>query len=446
MRSYAWGAGVLAALMAAALLAALPVAAPAPAETKVLHYVTFRPDHPRVWKELIARFERQHGVRVVREIGPHSSTDFHAMLTQKLKNRDPSVDVFNMDVIWPPEFAAAGWAEPLGGYLPEAERSAFFKAALTANSWQGRLYGIPGWIDAGILYYRKDLLDHHGFAPPRTWGELVRQAETIRAAETEPGLWGYSAQLRQYEGLVCNMLEFVESGGVPLIDDNGHPQLSSPQAVAAVAFVRDRIIGRTAPRGVLTYQEPESLALFVEGKAVFMRNWPYAWGIASDPARSRVAGKVGMAPLPHFPGGQSVATLGGWQWGISPFSRNKELAWEFVRYMTSEETQRFLAVRAGKAPSRHALYGDAEVLRAQPHFREQYTSFRHARPRPCSPLYPAISSVLQSYFSRSIVSRGSRVPALAREAEARIARLQRLMETSPPETGPGAQRPQGAAR
>ncbi len=423
-------AAVLAAVVALGLVAAsLPLPAPHPAPKTVLRYVSVRPEHPAAWDELIARFGRGHpGVRVEREVGPNSSTDFHALLTQKLKNRDPSVDAFNLDVIWPPEFAAAGWAAPVAGHLSGAEAGAFFEASLAADTWQGRLYAVPGWVDAGILYYRRDLLERHGFAPPTTWPELVRQAEAIVAAEHQPGLWGYSGQFAQYEGLVCNMLEIIESAGVRAVDDTGRPHLASPAAVAAVRFVRDRIIGRAAPRGVLTYQEPESLALFTEGKAVFMRNWPYAWEIANDPARSRVAGRVGMAPLPRFAGGRSVAVLGGWQWGVSPFSRHQGLAWEFVRFMTGEEAQRLLAIEAGRAPSRPALYADPNVLAAQPHFREQYASFRQARPRPRSPLYPALSSVLQSYFSRAITSPDSDIPALARQAEARLERLRRLVE------------------
>ena len=94
----------------------------------------------------------------------------------------------------------------------------------------------------------------------------------------------------------------------------------------AVRFVRDHIIGEIAHRGVLAYEEPESLALFTEGKAIFHRNWPYAWNVANDPQRSKIAGKIGMMPLPSFPGGKGVAALGGWQLGDQPFLA-KSRAW-----------------------------------------------------------------------------------------------------------------------
>ncbi|NIR14406.1 MAG: extracellular solute-binding protein, partial [Desulfobacterales bacterium] len=165
-------------------------------------------------------------------------------------------------------------------------------------------------------------------------------------------IYGLSGQFKQYEGLVCDMMEFILSNNGYIIDpENGKPVIDSPKAVEAVHFVREKIIGHVAPRGVLTYQEPESLDLFVQGRAVFHRNWPYAWEVSNNPERSQIAGKVGIATLPHFPGGKSHATLGGWQLGISAYSRNKEAAWELVRFLSSERVQKISALKAGRAPT-----------------------------------------------------------------------------------------------
>jgi len=412
-----WGVGSVARLLV--LAAAVLFPSPAPAET-VLTFVTWKPNHPEVFDEAIRRFEAAHpGIRIRREVGPHSSTEFHDLLTQKLKNRDPSVDVFYVDVIWPAEFAAAGWVLPLDRFLSPQERRAFLEPALRAATYRGKIYGIPGWIDSGMLYYRKDLLAKYGFQPPKTWEELVRQAEVIVAGERSrnPGIHGYSGQFKQYEGLVCDMMEFILSNNGAILDETGRKAaIHRPEAVAAVRFVRDRIIGHIAPRGVLMYQEPESLDLFIQGNAVFHRNWPYAWEISNDPARSRVAGKVGIARLPAFEGGRSAAALGGWMLSISPFSRHPEEAWTFIRFMTSPQMQKFLAIRAGRAPARKALYRDPEVLRKNPQFRDQFQVFLTARPRPVSPVYPVLSNILQRYFSAAISNPRSDIEALARRA------------------------------
>ncbi|MEF9437693.1 MAG: extracellular solute-binding protein, partial [Candidatus Mariimomonas ferrooxydans] len=132
---------------------------------------------------------------------------------------------------------------------------------------------------------------------------------------------------------------------------------------------------------MLTYQEPESLDLFIQGKAVFHRNWPYAWEVSNNPERSAISRKVGITRLPHFPGGKSFSTLGGWQLGISNYSENKEAAWTFVKFLTSERIQKLLALKAGRAPTRRALYDNSEILRAYPHFSDMKDVFLTAYPR-----------------------------------------------------------------
>jgi multiple sugar transport system substrate-binding protein len=207
----------------------------------------------------------------VREIGPHSSTAFHDLLTQKLKNKSTDVDVFFMDVIWPPEFAAAGWAMALDDNFTAEERDAFLPGTILANIYQERIYGVPLFIDSGMLYYRKDLLAAYGFPPPRTWNELVLQAEKVVAEEAKAGndIIGFTGQFKQYEGLVCNMMEYILSNNGHIIAENeaGKSFIAEKRAVEAVRFVRDEIIGKIASAGVLTYQEPESLDLFIQGRA-----------------------------------------------------------------------------------------------------------------------------------------------------------------------------------
>ena len=279
-----------------------------------LHFVTWKADHPQAWDEAIQRFEQTHPhVRVKREIAPHSSTAYHDLLTQKLRNRDVSLDLFFMDVIWPAEFAATGWALPLDEYFPQNEREKFLPATIASGVYRHRIYGVPSRIDSGMLYYRKDLLEKYGLSPPSTWNELVRQAQTILEGEriAQPLLRGYSGQFKQYEGLVCDMLEFVGShNGSFLTEDGRRSNLTAPESLQAVRFVREQIIQRLATQAALTYQEPESLAVFVQGNAVFHRNWPYAWGLANDPRHSKIAGQVGVTTLPRFSEGREHVRLG----------------------------------------------------------------------------------------------------------------------------------------
>jgi len=399
-----------------------------------LHFVTWKADHPRAWDAAIQRFEQAHPhVRVKREIAPHSSTAYHDLLTQKLRNRDVSLDLFFMDVIWPAEFAAAGWALPLDDYFPQSEREKFLPATIASGTYRHRIYGVPSRIDSGMLYYRKDLLEKYGFSPPSTWNELVRQAEAVLEGEriAQPLLRGYSGQFKQYEGLVCGMLEFVGShNGSFLMEDGRRSNLTAAESLLAVRFVREQIIRRLATPAALTYQESESLALFIQGKAVFHRNWPYAWGLANDPRHSKIVGRVGVTTLPRFSEGRSTSALGGWLYGISANSQHTDEAWAFIEFMTSPELQKHFAIHASLAPSRLALYADQEVLHASPQYKDLLPVFQTARPRPRTPVYPIVSHILQRYFSRVLAFPDTDILEEAREADRKINRFLALMRNA----------------
>ncbi len=394
-------------------------------EPQTIVFLKWKPSQPEVWERLIQRFNQTHPwIRVQVQIGPHSSTESHAIVTQRLKNKDTSVDVFLMDVIWPPEFASAGWALDLTSKFSRKEQKAFLPATISANTYHGKIYGVPSYLDAGLFYYRKDLLEKYRFNPPTSWDEMLAQGNDILKREADPTLHVYSAQFKQYEGLVCDMLEFIWSHGGRVLDPRtGQVLLAEPSTIQAITFVRDRIIGKAAPEGAVNYEEPESLEVFVQGKAVFHRNWPYAWAVANDPAKSKVAGRVGVGTLPAFSGHSPAAALGGWQFGISRWSKHVEEAWEFVKFMTSSNSQKTLAIHAGLAPTRVAVYRDPEVEGKMPHLKDFLPAFKRARPRPVSALYPMISQELQRFFSRAIADRQADIQDLAEETSARIERV-----------------------
>jgi multiple sugar transport system substrate-binding protein len=397
-------------------------------EPTSIAFLTWKPNQPEVWKGLFQKFHRNNpGVRVKVQVGPHSSTEYHAIVTQRLKNKDTSVDVFFMDVIWPPEFANAGWALDLNSRFPDHEQNNYLLGPITANSYHGKIYGVPCYLGAGLFYYRKDLLKKYNFTPPLLWKKMLIQGQAIIQGENDPGLRIYSAQFKQYEGLVCDMMEFIWSNGGAVIDKKtGQVILTESAAIKAVAFVRDHIIGKAAPRGVINYEEPESLDLFIQGKAVFHRNWPYAWAVANEPKKSKIAGKIGVGPLPSFQGRGSASTLGGWQFGINRYSKHPAEAWQFIKFMTSHDTQKVLALEAGLAPTRRSVYQDPEVLKTMPHLKTFLPAFEKARPRPLSPVYPMISQELQRFFSRAIVDRRSNISEMAKAASARIEKIVKL--------------------
>jgi multiple sugar transport system substrate-binding protein len=171
-------------------------------------------------------------------------------------------------------------------------------------------------------------------------------------------------------------------------------------------------------------KEEEVRRSFQRGDALFERNWPYAWKLHQSEG-SAVRGKVGIAPLPHFPGGESASTLGGWHIGISRFSDAKEKAWRFLQFVTSYRTQKALALNLGWNPGREDIYADPEVLAALPHLARLHEVFSHAVSRPTVPYYPQVSEVIQRYANRCLAGTIQPKPALERMQE-EIERLEMM--------------------
>jgi trehalose/maltose transport system substrate-binding protein len=345
--------------------------------------------------ELLAQFERAHpGVRV-RQLEMPASTDVqHQQYVTWLVAGDPGVDLYLIDVIWVAEFAAAGWLLPLDSFMPPPRRAAFFPSLLRATTYRGEIYALPRFTENGMLYYRSDLVS----GPPATWDALV----TAAAQHQRARLAGFVFQGLQYEGLVVNFLEHLWARGGRAFDAGGRPAFHGPAGVEALTFLVDLIhTRRVSPPGVTTYMERESLQEFLEGRAVFHRNWAYAWSqVQRD--ESKVRGHVGVAPLPGASGHAGAGALGGWNLALSRFSRHPREAWQLMEWLTSREAQRRKALGEGRIPTLPALYDDGEVLRVNPHFAVLKGALPQARPRPLSPFYPRLSGILQGYLSRAL--------------------------------------------
>ena len=395
-----------------------------PREDGTVTLVFTHSKHPRYafLGDLIGRFEAENpGVRVREEILPSASDEQHQFYVLNLAADASDSDVFDMDIIWVPEFARAGWLMDLTPHLEQRELQPLHPAALSADRLDGRLYAVPWFVDAGVLYYRKDLLDKYGFHPPETYPELLRQAQHILREERDPRLTGLIWQGRQYEGLVCTALEFIRGNGGDILQE-GRSALRSRESQEALQFISDLIRKEgVTPELVTTLNEEASRHIFQSGRAIFMRNWPYAWRLMQKPD-SAVAGRIGLRPVPHFPGHSSVPTMGGFHLGVNSKSRHPKEAVAFVRFLIRESSQKEIVLRVGVLAADMEVYRDPEVREAIPVLSDLLPALEQARPRPVTPYYLMISQVLQPELSAVVA--GIRTPQEAmRLADEQIERL-----------------------
>ncbi|MBO2518445.1 MULTISPECIES: ABC transporter substrate-binding protein [Limnochorda] len=350
-------------------------------------------------KEAAAAFSELTGARVEVLETPDLATDRLGLYLQYLGARSPDIDVYQVDVIWPGILAEH--AVDLFQYVPEEEIAQHFPATIANNTIDGRLVALPWFTDAGLLYYRADLLEKYGFSgPPATWEDLTEMARVIQEGERaagNPSFWGFVWQGNRYEGLTCDALEWqVSFGGGTIIEPDGTISVNNPRTVEALKMARSWV-GTISPPGVTTYAEEEARAIFQSGNAAFMRNWPYAYALAQA-EDSPVRGKVGVAPLPSG-GAGSAAALGGWSLMVSRYSRNQEAAAWLVRYLASYEEQKRRAIEGSFNPTIEALYDDADVLAASPFMGQLYDVFINAVPRPSAVAGERYNEVSTAYFT-----------------------------------------------
>lgn len=378
--------------------------------------VMMQPGERPFWIPIAESFESAHpGVHVDLVEGPHATDLRENLYTASLLAGDPSFDLVYMDVTWTSKFAAAGWLRALDDDFAGADRARFLDVALNAGVYRDRLYRIPVRTDVGVLYYRRDWLEEAGLEPPATFDDLTRIA---RQLQDPPARWGYVWQGKQYEGLVCDFLEVLNGFGGFWIDERTlEVGLDRPEAEAALAFLAGTCAGRDpiSPPGVTTYQEEESRRLFQDGRAVFLRNWPYAWRLAQR-EDSPLRGRVGVMPMVRAEGGRRAGTLGGWGLGVSAYSRHPELAVDFIRHATSVESQRALCAPAGYAPAVRAAYDDPGLLAENPLLARLLEIHAQAVPRPIVARYALASDILQRRLSAALAGAASPGAALAAAA------------------------------
>ncbi|RZS88100.1 multiple sugar transport system substrate-binding protein [Phyllobacterium myrsinacearum] len=335
---------------------------------------------------------------------PSSSTEVYQGLIQQLARHNGTPDVFSQDAIWVAGFAAAGWALPLDQYFAKDARSVYTAGAVAACTYQEKLVGLPWFLDTGMLYYRKDILEKHGGKVPETWEDMARIAAAAQSANDVK--FGYLWQGKQAEVLVCDAVEIITSNsGSILAADGKSAVINEKAAVEAIQFLYDTMVkSKISPQNVLSWDEEPSRQPFTSGEAMFMRNWAYVYSIAQDPKASQVVDKVGVAPLPHFPGSRSAACLGGYQLGVNANSKQREAAIEFLTWLSSPETQQRIALNFGLAPTRPAVLANAKVKQERPFMASLEHVFSGATPRPITPKYAKVTLALQSGISKALVS------------------------------------------
>jgi multiple sugar transport system substrate-binding protein len=356
---------------------------------------------------LIEQWNRLHPNNPVTVMEVPSETDAErsAMIGWAMSGR--RVDVYNLDLIWLPEFAARGFLHPLD--KSGVDIGGFLKAPLASCMYAGKLWGLPFNTDAGLLFYHKDLLDPA--APPpvnlptltsSAGAAMVRYGRAGQPGHAPELAAGYAGQLADYEGLTVNALEAIWAAGGQVVDDNGHVVIDS-KATEGLRWLADGLANPT-PQIVLPAsrdsREPDSTESFRQHKVVFMRNWPVAYQqLRHDPGTEAVD-DVEVTRLP----GSSV--LGGQNLVMASASRHQRAAQALIEFLTSERSQQILFERGGFAATREIIYRDPVITQQYPYAAILLEAIKSARQRPLTPHYQQFSVVFRRIVGQALDNHG----------------------------------------
>ncbi len=368
-------------------------------------------------KTLISEFEKTHPNIKVQLVELPNNTDTNRQsLATEIGGGATTPDVYMGDVIWPAQFGQNQLAVPLNKYLPSSFFNRFASGLVQGASYKGNVYGAPLFVDSGFLYYRKDLLQKAGLQPPQSWEQLMSDAQTLQ----KKGLvkYGFVWQGAPYEGLTCDFMEYLTDAGGQVLNSQGQPTIDSPQAQKAVSFMKSLITSGVSPKAEVTFQEAQSMNVFDQGNAAFLRNWDYAWSNSQNPADSKVVGKVGVEPLPTFGGPNGHATIGGWDLYVNPHTKNLNASLEFINWMTGVQAQTILATKYSEIPTNAAVQNDPQVKKVNPVLNIVSQVKLVSRPSQ-TPSYPQVSQAIYTNVNQAL-SGGTSVSAALKKAQQQI--------------------------
>jgi trehalose/maltose transport system substrate-binding protein len=326
---------------------------------------------------------------------PTSADQQRTQIVQREQAKSSECDILGMDVTWTAEFASQGWLKDVTPAI-QARQSEFIPSTLSTVKFNSKYYGIPFNTNAGLLYYNTKKVH----TAPTTWQQVYQMAK-------QSGGIGYQGQ--QYEGLTVDFLEMLYSaGGSVLSPDGKKATIDSPQAQQVLAFMQQGLKDGAAPQANLTYMEEESRNAFQTGRVSILRNWPYVYALAKQ---AHVPFKA--VPLPSWSGGKAASVLGGYNLGISSYSKNPGTALSFINFATSPAAQKKFFIKSSLPAVLTQTYKDPEVIKAQPFAPQLLTAVQNGQSRPESPVYPQISEAIYKNVYSALSSGTSPSSALS---------------------------------
>jgi multiple sugar transport system substrate-binding protein len=336
--------------------------------------------------------------KIVTQALPTDADQQRELIVRRLAAKDSSVDIVGMDVIWTAEFAEAGWIKQWSAQNAQKVTQGDLPGPLATAKYKGKLYAAPFTSNTQILFYRKDRVQ----TPPKTWGELIQQAQKIGPAKGKIQVQG-----ARYEGLTVWFNSLVASAGGSILTNNGNTIGLGPPAVKAADVIKRIASSPEADPALENNKEDQARLGFESGSSAFEVNYTFAWASANDAvtkAPDAAAKKkaeafrssIGFARYPSVdPGTPSHVTLGGINLGVGSYGKHQDLAFQAATCLRQPANQIPISLKGGLLPTTASLYDNPELKKAFPFTNILKAEIADGVARPVTPFYSDISQAIQ---------------------------------------------------
>ena len=329
---------------------------------------------------------------IVGNLLPSDADGQRDQLVRRLAAQDAGMDILGADVTWTAEFAEAGWIRPLTAEQAAAATKDTLQKPIDTATWKGQLYAIPRTTNVQLMWYRKSLVPN----PPKTFDEMMQQAQALKD-QGQPYQIGFTAA--QYEGYVVTVNNLVKGFGGRFVNEDSTAPAVDDKTVQALTLLQKVASSGLVSSSLSNAQEPEVFADLQAGRSAFSLNWPYVLSAMRE-ANPDLVNDLGYAPYPAVaPGAPVTTTLGGMNYAISTYSRHPDEAFDAAMCMRNLKNGLSAAIDAGDVPALRTVMDTPEFIEAYPMKDAILQSLETAQPRPLSPVYQNISTVLSTTLS-----------------------------------------------
>lgn len=350
-------------------------------------------------KAIVPMYEEEAGVKVNVLDMPYDNLKESVVLD--VRNNGGAYDLVMMDDPWMPEFGQGDMLVELEEYFPDGLDEDFIDKAVALGKEPydtGKLIAVPLIGNVQMFYYRNDLLEKYNLSAPKTWDDVVSNAEVI--VEKEADVYGYAVRGQRGNPIVSDYLPLFWGYGGVVIDENNEPQVNSEAGIKAMETYLK--LKELSPKGVETFDSDQIATALTQGQIGMTIAWPSWVSQVDNPESSTVVGKIDFSAIPGQDGNAS-AMIGNWMLGIPKSSKNVEAAVEFMKWVSSADIQKEMAKEGGGAPTRTSLYSDAELTEIYRHYPAQLDALEHSVARPRTPKWSQIEDVWGMYLSQILV-------------------------------------------